>query len=499
MNDIENSLNPNRKNKNSNFSSDNDDIIKQLSQITFNDDKSFESSLILKNIPKYYDMNINNFSNDINDNISKRNKNIYENQNLEHSIDEENPLIKNKYFPLNQKLKYLCSLIQIFNINIKKYDDLKDFNKYFLNDILKPNQLEPINILFDIISELIFYIQRELKNNDILMKEIKISKNKRTEQENLINKLKTIIKEKENELKIILTPSKSDLRINKSKEKEINDLKEESNQLYRKINNYKNQIKKLENTNFNIKMQLDNSNSKNNCLNYTISNDFNNRKNILNLYNLNNSYDNQRINLKKKNCSTEKNNINIYFGRTSERNNKFININQNISPSKTITNELSTKYRKNLFKEQNNNDKNIKDGSIINNLKILLKEINNMLNVYNSNLDKINTNNNLNGTKNIKYIYDFVNEMNDKLKKLENLNDVNKDKENYTDNNNDNNQVVYKKSIQVNTSKWKFRKKSINKNRLNKLNDSVNLKVNIQRKNTSSTFRKDFMINKLNI
>ena len=48
MNDIENSLNSNRKNKNSNLSSDNDDIIKQLSQITSNDDKSFESSLILQ-------------------------------------------------------------------------------------------------------------------------------------------------------------------------------------------------------------------------------------------------------------------------------------------------------------------------------------------------------------------------------------------------------------------------------------------------------------------
>ena len=94
-------------------------------------------------------------------------------------------------------------------------------------------------------------------------------------------------------------------------------------------------------------------------------------------------------------------------------------------------------------------------------------------------------------------IYEFVNEMNNKLKKLENLNDVNKDKENDIDN--DNNQIVYKKSIQVNTSKWKFRKKSINKIRLNKLNDSANLKVNIQRKNTSSTFRKDSLINKLNI
>ena len=64
MNDIENSFNLNMKKKNSNLSSDNDDIIKQLSQITSNDDKSFESSLISKNIPKYYE--IKNYSKDIN-------------------------------------------------------------------------------------------------------------------------------------------------------------------------------------------------------------------------------------------------------------------------------------------------------------------------------------------------------------------------------------------------------------------------------------------------
>jgi hypothetical protein len=55
MKDIENSRNSNIKKGNSNFSYDNDDIIKQLSQITSNDDKSFESSLTSKNIPILYD------------------------------------------------------------------------------------------------------------------------------------------------------------------------------------------------------------------------------------------------------------------------------------------------------------------------------------------------------------------------------------------------------------------------------------------------------------
>ena len=110
-------------------------------------------------------------------------------------------------------------------------------------------------------------------------------------------------------------------------------------------------------------------------------------------------------------------------------------------------------------------------------------------------MDRLNTNNNINGNRNIKYIYDFANEMNDKLKKLENFTEFNKIK----DNDNDDNQTVYKKSIQVNTAKWKFRKKSSNKNRVNKINEDLNLNLNIKRKNTSSSFRKDFMINKLNI
>ena len=173
MNDIETSRNTHMKKKSNNFISDNDDIIRQLSQITSNDDKSFDSYLTSKNIPILYGMNY--YPDVINDNLSKKDRNFYSNKNFKNSTEYENISINTKHFPLNQKLKYLCSLIQIFNINIKKYDDLQDFSRYFSNDILKPNQLEPINILFDIISELIFYIQREVKNNDILMKEIKIN------------------------------------------------------------------------------------------------------------------------------------------------------------------------------------------------------------------------------------------------------------------------------------------------------------------------------------
>ena len=482
MKDIENSRNSNIKKGNSNFSYDNDDIIKQLSQITSNDDKSFESSLTSKNIPILYDKN--NFSKDINSILSERNKYQNEIKNMKKNPDL---LINKKYFPLNQKLKYLCSLIQTFNINIKKYDDLKEFDTYFSKDILKPNQLEPINILFDIISELIFYIQRELKNNSILMNEIKLIKQKRTEQETIINKLKYQIKNKEIELEKMESINKEDYSQFNLKEKEINDLKNENNELSEKINSYKNQIKDLKNTNKKLANQLESSNTNNNFFNFTLSKDLNNPNNTLNLYSLNNSYsyEHSKICLKKRNKTEEKNNINLYFGKTTGINKKYINNEENLSLFKKITKERITdnnSYNRkiNCTENNNNNNKNIKNGSIIINLKALLKEINDMLNEYNSNLEKVNLNNNINRNNNIKFIYDFVNSMNNKLDKLKNISEINNDNNNINGDDN-------KKSIQVNTSRWKFRKKTLNK----KSN------LNIRRKNTSTSLKKNLIFNKL--
>ena len=62
-----------------------------------------------------------------------------------------------------------------------------------------------------------------------------------------------------------------------------------------------------------------------------------------------------------------------------------------------------------------------------------------MLNIYNSSLDKININNIINGNDNIKCIYDFVNEMNNKLKNLENITEIDNDK----------NQVIYKNQFKL--------------------------------------------------
>ena len=324
------------------------------------------------------------------------------------------------------------------------------------------------------------------------MKELKKIKQKRAEQENFINKLQLNIEEKKKEIEKISSIKNNDdyFKYNiKEKENEINELKKENKELCKKINSYLYQMENLETNKSQFSRQLESFSTKNKDFNKTLTNDINIRKNIYNLYALNNSYDISEIDLNQKNKSKEKNQNTIYLTKVKERKiNKYINLEQKLSPLKTLNNERTSKtmkYSNNDNNTDNNNDKKNKDGTIIIKLKLLLKEINDMLNIYNSNLEKVNLNKNINGNDNIKDIYDFVNIMNDKINKLKNVTEINNAK----------NDVIYKKSIQVNTSRWKFRKKSINRNRLKKLNNDLNL--NIERKNTSSSVKKDLLFNKL--
>ena len=320
------------------------------------------------------------------------------------------------------------------------------------------------------------------------MKEIKKKKQKRTGQENLINELKSKIEEKEKEIEEIIAMKNDDDYYYKFdlQEKENNELKKENKELYQKIIMYTHQIKNLKSKNNLYMSQLESFNTKKNEINYSLTNNLSKGKNLINLQNLNNSYDNSHGNLKNKNNTNEKNNFNIRLTKQKERNIKYINLYQNFSPLKTVNNERISKFNIiNYNLENNDNNKNIKDGSIISNLKLLLKEINDMLNIYNSHLEKININNNENEDNNVKYINDFVNAMNDKMNKLKNFAEINKDKDN----------VVFKKSIQVNTSRWKFRKKSANKTQFKKIKENLN--IDVKRKNTSISLQKNLVFNKL--
>ena len=315
--DINDFTNGKSKNYRKSIEPDSDDILRQISQISQSDDKSFDSPVVFtKTRTLFHDYNI-----DINQ-IAKDNY-VFPFDKFEESykkskyikkesgtldMNENELLINNKQFTLNQKLKYLCSVIQISNINIRKYDDLKQFNKYLKDKNSILNVFEPINILFDIINELIFVIQKELRNNDMLMKELKRFKYNKNENEKQIYKLKMSIKNKDKEL--------NDLRILKNDEyykynlNEINELKNENKELYKKINTYKLQINKYELDNNEFKNNLksfdtEKTNNKRRCSLYNSKK--NNRNNInQNIYTINNLNSN-KIN-REVPCSLNKRN-----------------------------------------------------------------------------------------------------------------------------------------------------------------------------------------------
>lgn len=445
---------------------ENDDIIKQLSQISPSEDKSFESSLLLtKNIPKFFD-----YKSD--DNLFSKDSNIPQN--------EDNSLINNKHLILKKKLKYLCSLIQSSNINIRQYDDLKLFNKYLNNSNLIQNHHEPINVLFDIISELIFYIQKELKNSDILMREIKRLKNSRNDNDKLIYKLKNTIKEKDQEINFLRVLRKEKEEKNKYNSNEISSSKQENKEIYNsKLNTSRAPSNKDEQNNKKIFSKFNKFTSfnkeKKKIKNRSPNNEANSITNLgsihslNNLIKLNNSYDDSKCNL-KKGLTKQNENFDFYNNMSTYKTINYNNVKncKNYASPTKITNQNLKNYKLknntiNITKNEDNNNKKSNDKSLIHNMKNLLKEINDMLYIYNSTLDKIqindilkNSKNNTIDDENIKSINAFLGKMDNKIKKMEYYMRIN-----YTSKSkNKNKNSINKQLIHVNTSKWKFRKKA---------------------------------------
>ena len=522
------SRNKSNNNRNSNMEQDNDDIIKKLSQITPNEDKSFESSIISKNLPKFYDINYLSKDSNITPFIDA--KEILDDNNF----DDKKTSRKNNKLLLNQKLKYICSLIQISNINIKKFNDLMQFNKYLYDENLIVNHNEPINILFDIISELVFYIQKEMKNNDLLMKEVKRFKYNKNDDERQIFKLKCDIKEKDkeiNELKSIKKDEYYKYNLN-----EMNELKQENKELYKKINTYKTQMKKVESSNRIILNKLKSyKNEKNNLnLNNNISlNSLNNKNqndlyNIYNITKLNNSYEDKKCTLIKSafNNNRKKNNFNLYYCNYK---NKTINYDDVPSPANKIKSKISNykainyntiigNTRTDNFYNLNNNNANDNSknnnngGSLILSMKLLLKDINNMLNVYNSTLDKIKignitkSNNNKKTIidkekteqdyKNLKYLNEVLDKMNATIKNLE-MKMKGCNSENRIPNSNTNGNNNKKKLIHVNTSKWKFIKKTHKKNEIDINKNSSTSSLNNNTNNILKKIKNNIIENNL--
>ena len=505
-NSCEKIKNQRAKNRKSYMEQDTEDIIKKLSQITPSDDKSFESSLInTKNLPYKLDKNFlmkNNIIEPFNIFQEINNDKYLENNNS--CIDDA--YINNNQISLNQKLKYICSMIQISNINIKNYDDLRQFYKYLYNNDLIMNHYKPINILFDIINELIFYIKKELKNNNILINEIKRLKYNRSDNEKQIYKLKALMKEKDKELNE-LRPIKND-KYYKYSLNEINELKHENKELFKKINTYKSQMKKVESNNRKIVHKLNSFNKGRKTIYNTSSNllgnrvlNINNPHSLYAINNLNSSFDEIGFKSLNKNTLNQINNILNYQNKT-------INNSSCFSPMKTINFKKLNDTNINVSQNNNinNNNKNNRN-SIISNIRLLLKEINEMLNIYNSSLEKLqigncmnsnNKNNNKKETdsqipvfiedKNMTFISkEFINKMDEIIKKMENyLDNDNKNK-------NKDKKISHNKIIQVNKSNFKIKKKTtykkIEKNSINKENNDENTSLRL--KNSRSFYKKN--------
>ena len=193
---------------------------------------------------------------------------------------------------------------------------------------------------------------------------------------------------------------------------------------------------------------------------------------------LNNSYDDTKFDILKKRLTTQNTNFNFY---NNDNNYKTINYNNNTSPIKRInknnilnaTNNTYYNIIDNRKNEENNKYRDSYNNSNISNMKHLLKEINGMLNAYNSTLDKIkindiikNDNNNQTiDSDNMTNINVFLNKMDNKMKIMEN----------YMKGNQRNKNSTHKKLIQVNTSRWTFRKKNKGKKDI-KQNNSLNSK-----------------------
>ena len=273
-------------------------------------------------------------------------------------------------------------------------------------------------------------------------------------------------------------------------------------QEHQKINTYKLQIKKYELDNNEIKNNLksfdtEKTNNKRRCSLYNSKK--NNRNNInQNIYTINNLNSN-KIN-REVPCSLNKRNglfaenqeLNYQRTFSASKAINYKNLSQNIN-SNFI--DSYNKNNNNKYINKNNNNNNSNGRSIITNIMMLLKQINELLNIYNDSLSKMKVNKNLKNniikkdSKSEKKIFvdnDNMKCMNNEF--LKKLNNAIEDIKMYMrkENKNKINKEFEKKPIHVNTSKWKFRKK---KHAKNKEHSSLSINKDIDNSSLNLTYK----------
>ena len=476
------------------FGQDNEDVLKQLAEITMSDDKSFESPIIMdssKTIFYDYKIDLKQMAKDNNVPLTpsatkeKPDKNKLENEKqkkyMKDVLEQKNNVEKNSG-RLNQKLKNICSSITYSNIYLKQFEILMQFTKYIDDRLFVLYYFEPINELFDIISELIYIIQKQLTSNELLTNELQNYKcNNKICNEKILMRLQKKILDKDKEIIELNNKLKnydySD-KINNGLESlsknysdvhlEINGLKQENKELYNKLNTYRNKVIRIESDNKLLQKKINsfvsekNRNIENIPLNFYTTNfsntnklgvkqyiSFNNERNRNNIrkeYNTKNfkSIGNPGSNSHSKNKNSNKNiSINL--------NNNDINTNSKkskINSAKRIFDAPDQSMLGLIEKNSNSADKFEKKKKPVGDMISVLKEVNEMLRLYDSSLNKMD-----NCKIEEKKMINFLGNMDTLFKKIYSYID--------TDNGNKSNKYIGNndKQIYVNINQNKYKNK----------------------------------------
>ena len=476
-----------------NFDQNNEDILKQLAEITLSDDKSFESPIIMDSSKTLFydykidlkqmakDNNITSTPSAVKENFDKKKVESEKQNKYMKDILEQKNNVENNSSRLSQKLNNICSSITSSNIYLKQFDILMQFTKYIDDRLFVLYYFEPINELFDIISELIYIIQKQLTSNELLSNELQNYKcNNKICNEKVLMRLQKKILDKDKEIIELnnkLKNYESDDKINggidgltknfSDAHLEINGLKQENKELYNKLNTYRNHVIRIESDNKLLQKKINsfvveknNRNIENIPLNFYSTNLSNpNRlgeKKFISFNNNINRSTNKREynNINFKNCSNRENNS--YSNNKNSNKNIYINGNVNnlnskksrICSVKRFLNGPEQSMSGIIDKNWNSADKYEKKKKPVTNMISVLKEINEMLRLYDSSLNKMD-NSKIEDNK----MKNFLEIMDKLFKKIYSYID--------TDNDGKNNKYVenYDKQIYVNVNQNKYKNK----------------------------------------
>ena len=443
-----------------------DDILKQLAEITISEDKSFESPFIMNNSQTlFYDYKIDMNQIAKENNVSVTPSTIKEIKKIKGDKEKQKKYMKevlsrknnieNNAEKLSQKLNIICSSITYSNIYLKQYDILMHFTKYIDDKLMVLYYYEPIDELFDIITELIYIIQKHQSSNESLTNELQDFKsNNKVCNEKVLMRLQKKILDKDKEIIELnnkLKKQNGGDSCNCSKNNsELYGLKQENKELYNKLSTYRNQVIKIESDNKLLQKKINHFVSEKNKSIDSVPYNPNN-------YSLNNNSSNLITNANYSNCKSNNNKAYINFNNNSK--NKIPNKREfntihykSVSNTEANTNSNSlvpTTQKKRICsikKNFNINDKNIskikenvsnsvdknfnQNEKPVPNMISLLKEVNEMLRLYEASLNKVDLNKTEdkkmknyfeNMDKLFKQIYKYINKDNGKSKSNDKL------------------------------------------------------------------------------